>query len=84
MNFQASQFQFQPEGKVYVAEASDLGLLVGVLPREIVLDGSLFVFSHTDRDASGEDVAGWNYRVSMGGVFWNKEMANARILIIND
>lgn len=84
MNLQAAQFTYNPNTKTYVAEASELGLPVGLLPRELTIDGASFVYSHAERDASEEDIAGWNFKVTMGAVQRNPGMAGAKVLIIND
>ena len=50
----------------------------------IMLDGAEFVFIGDDRDASGEDIYGWNFRATIGAVNVNPSFANARVLIVND
>jgi len=82
MNFQASQFQYQPEGKVYVAEASELR--IGTPGNYITVDGYAFVFTHADKDASDEDTYGWNYKPTMNSISLNPSLHGHRVLIIND
>lgn len=84
MRFNSNQFQWQPETKSYVAEASELGLPVGVLDPVLVIDGNEFQYYGTDHDASGEDVAGWRFKPTMGTVQKNPAMAYTKVLIIND
>jgi hypothetical protein len=92
MHYRASQFDLN--GKVYVAEASELNTarIMGMLPsgcQGIMLGepGSWcgeFVFIHYDYDASGEDIAGWNFLPSMETVQKMPTMAGRKVLIIND
>jgi hypothetical protein len=82
MQFKATQFDYQLANKSYVAEASDLR--IGAPHREITIDGNAWFFSHTDRDASGEDVMGWNFVPTMGAVSNNPALAGHKVLIIND
>ena len=83
MNFQATQFVYLPENKVYIAEASDLR--IGTPDqRSIDIDGATFLFTHADKDSSGEDVMGWNYSASWAAVRVNPALAEHRVLIIND
>jgi len=84
MNFQASQFTYNPSARAYIAEASSLGLPVGVLPRVFTVDDNEFVYAHADLDASHEDVAGWNFKPTMATVQRNPKMAGIKVLIIND
>lgn len=82
MNFKAAQFDYHLVGKSYVAEASDLRISN---PGEyITIDGYAFVFTHADKDASGEDVYGWNYIPTGNSLSLNPALAGHRVLIIND
>jgi len=83
MNFNAAQFIYRPAGKVYIAEASDLRISVPD-QRSIDIDGATFLFTHADKDISGEDVMGWNYSASWAAVRVNPALAGHRVLIIND
>ena len=82
MNFQASQFQYQPENKAYVAEASELR--IGNPGRYVYLDGYAFMFVGADKDASGEDTYGWNYKPTMNAISLNPGLHGHSVLIIND
>jgi hypothetical protein len=82
MNFKASQFDYNPASKTYVAEASDLR--VGITMPYITLDGCAFMLTHTDMDASGEDVYGWRYTVTIDAVQFNPALAGCKVLLIND
>jgi hypothetical protein len=81
MYFRKDQFQ-QRTNKVLCAEISELG--VGGIPSTIYIGGQAFVHTHTDKDASGEDVMGWNFKPTMGAVAEHPELAGTRVLIIND
>lgn len=82
MNFQASQFDYNPSSKTYVAEASDLQ--IGSPGQYISIDGYAFMFTGADKDASGEDTMGWRYKPTMNSVSLNSALAGCRLLIIND
>lgn len=82
MSFQAKQFEYSPDTRCYVAEASDLG--AGLFGHYISIDGYVFVYTHTDYDASGEDAAGWRYKPTMDSVSRNPALAGSSVLIIND
>jgi len=82
MNFYSSQFQYQPDTKSYVAEASDLA--IGTPGQYITLDGYSFMFVGVDKDASGEDTYGWNYKPTMNSIELNPAMQGHKVLIIND
>ena len=82
MHFKSEQFSYNPGTKTYVAEASELR--IGWPGTYIYLDGSAFMFTHLDKDASGEDIAGWNFKPTMNTVGLNPGMNGARVLIIND
>ena len=82
MNFQASQFQYQPENKAYVAEASDLR--IGTPGQYITIDGYAFMFVGADKDSTGEDTYGWNYKPTMNSISLNAALHGHTALIIND
>ena len=82
MNFKPAQFEYNPDTRTYVAEASTLG--IGAPHKYISIDGYAFVFTHTDKDASGEDVYGWNYKPTMNSIGLNSALHGHRVLIIND
>jgi hypothetical protein len=61
---------FTQEGNTYGAEASDLGLQAGEVPRELGITHrsgvvTRFVFSHFEYDLDG-DIVGFNYRSILG------------------
>ena len=82
MNFQASQFQYQPETKAYVAEASELR--IGTPGQFITLDGYAFMFVGDEIGGRGEDTYGWNFKPTMNSISLNAALAGHRVLIIND
>ena len=82
MELQAAKFDYNFESKLYTAEISELEL--HAVPREFTINGFSFVFTHTDKDASGEDIAGWHFRPTMGAVQQHPGLAGHRVLIIND
>ena len=92
MRYNLSQFTLQ--GDTYSEEASTLrvepvyGRITSGNPGIVVTDDAgkqlEFALAWTDTDASGEDVYGWNFRPTMGTVQKDPQMANRRILIIND
>lgn len=84
MRFKSQQFQWQAASKTYVAEASELGIAVGQLDPVVNIDGNHFVYSGTDRDASGEDIAGWRFKPTQASLFKNPSLEGASVLIIND
>ena len=87
MRFLASQFQHQLENKAYVAEASDLRIGQPPWNISVGLNDSVafpFTLTHVDYDASGEDIAGWNYKPTMEAVSRNSALAGYKVLIIND
>ena len=80
MNFQAKQFDYNPDTKCYVAEASTLR--IGQPGTYITIDG--FMFTHADMDASGEDTAGWRFKATITSVDRCPALAGCTVLIIND
>jgi hypothetical protein len=84
MRFQATQFHYDPVTKVYAAEASELGIAPGAMDSRVSLDGTLFHYYGTDHDASGEDIAGWRFKITMSAVQLNPALAGTMVLIIND
>lgn len=95
MNLKANQFErtdpgtgvVNPDGKQFVAEASELGLPRRAAPYGITLSGCpeegmhrSFCLSKVDK--SGEDTMGWRYD-EMGGPNKNSDTPFT-ILIIND
>lgn len=84
MHFTTEQFMLQPENKSYVAEASELGLAPGSMAPYLFLNGNLFQYYGTDRDASGEDIAGWRFKPTMRTLQKSPTFAGWTVLIIND
>ena len=82
MSFQAKQFEYSPDTRCYVAEASDLQ--IGSPGQYISIDGYAFMFTGADKDASGEDTMGWRYKPTMNSVSLNSALAYCTALIIND
>lgn len=82
MSFQNKQFDYNPDTRCYVAEASTLG--VSRPGNYISIDGYAFVFTHADHDAVGEDIAGWRYKPTANSVALNSALAYCTALIIND
>jgi len=79
MRLDAHHFTKSEKTGVLSCEASQLR--IGRPPRLLTLDGHMglpdpiqFEFTHADKDASGEDIYGWNYRSRCG----------MKLLIIND
>lgn len=95
MNYLSSQFDYNPDTKVFSQEVSLLftKMVHGILPNNTVgititdhttaIDAN-FVLVHTDKDQSGEDIFGWHYRPSMESVQNNPALAYTKVLIIND
>lgn len=93
MRYKAEQFGYDPRSKVYSQEISTLqsGSAYGVLPSGahgiILQDSELtaeFAFTGADYDASGEDIAGWNFAPTMATVRRHPHLAGTHVLIIND
>ena len=96
MQFEASKFEYFDERREYVAEASELGVAPGVIPRHITLKdcpepGMLRCFQLHNADQSGGDIAGWWLREVAGPNCGNDSYKGGRnkvepfkILIIND
>lgn len=84
MHFTTEQFQLQEMNKCYVAEASELGLAPGAMSPDLYLNDNRFQYYGTDMDASGEDVAGWRFKPSMGTLKMSPTFAGWTVLIIND
>ena len=82
MNFQAAQFDYNPITHTYVAEASTLG--ISAPGNYISINGHVFMFTHADKDASGDDTMGWRFNPTIGAVSLNPALAGHRVLIIND
>jgi hypothetical protein len=80
--YDVSQFDLNLNTNTLVAEASELELSPGFFPQWIHITfpnkGSVkFIRGYADYDASGEDIAGFNYRSSDAD-------CDYRLLIIND
>ena len=82
MHFKAAQFSYSPETKCYAAEASELR--IGQPGQYVYIDGYAFMFTHADKDATGEDTYGWNYKPTMNAISLNGALHGHRVLIIND
>ena len=82
MNFNPAQFEYNPDTRTYIAEASTLG--IGAPHKYISIDGYAFMFTGCDADASGEDIAGWRFKPTMNSVQLNSALAGCGVLIIND
>jgi hypothetical protein len=82
VNFKPAQFEYNPDTRTYIAEASTLG--IGSPAQYISIDGYAFMFTHADTDASGEDIAGWRFKPTMNSVSLNSALAGCGVLIIND
>jgi hypothetical protein len=82
MNFKESQFSYNLATKTYVAEASDLR--ISSPGQYVTVDGYAFVFTHADKDISGEDIMGWRYAPTGNSLSINPALAGHGLLIIND
>lgn len=93
-------FDYNKDGKVFCAEASDLPKgfdFLGPIYDDACDSGFklmshktgkeiLFTWWKTDRDASGEDIAGWWFKPVLGRreLLTHGHLANVTLLIIND
>ena len=84
MRFETHQFQLQEMNKLYVAEASELGIPPGMMSQHVILGGMDFMYYSTDLDASGEDITGWRFKPTMSTVQKSPTFAGWQVLIIND
>jgi len=87
MHFKLAQFDLHDN--TYSQEVSMLQVrqIYGMLPSGqigITIDGAEFMFAGDDRDNTGEDIYGWNFRPTMSAVQKNPVFANKRVLIVND
>jgi hypothetical protein len=94
----SDKFDWQKDNKCFCAEASDLPQNFNFLSQvyDDACDAGFtmvsartgaevaFVFSHDDRDSSGEDVYGWNFEPCPYAVRKNPALAGVTCLIIND
>lgn len=84
MQFMPEQFLCQPQGKIYVAEASKLGLAPGNMDPQMSIGYMSFHYHSTDYDSKGQNIVGWRFKVTLGTVMSTPGSVGWSALIIND
>ena len=90
--FLALQFDWDPKGRIFVAEASTIGykgpqrIYDDACDVGIALEGKLCTlhFYEASRDIHGEDIGGWRFKLIPEEARAFPKLADITILIIND